>query len=324
MKVAARAVLLALFAGALIVAIGPAVVPPPNVSLPGGTPVASGEVSPAAGEAIFWGKGRCFTCHSVGDRGGERRCPNLGASDDQPAIGARAAARAEALRGARGADLTPTDYLVESLVNPTAYVVAGFKPEMPAVMKPPLALSSDEVRALVAYLQSLGGAVNVAAIRMPALLGPASAAVETWAPYLAGDPARGEQLFFDPKGVGCAACHRIGERGGRVGPELTHLGAIREQRQILESILDPSAQISNGFEGVEIETRDHESVVGTLAGEDETSVTLALASDTSRTIAKTEIVRRDTVRTSLMPGNFAELLRVTELHDLLAYLTAQR
>ncbi len=324
MTLAARVTSLALFAAGLIVVIGPAVVPPPAVSPAGGTPIASGEVSPAAGEAIFWGKGRCFTCHSVGDRGGERRCPNLGAADHQPPIGARAAARADALRAERGAAFSASDYLVESLVNPAAYVVNGYKPEMPAVMKPPLSLAADEVRALTAYLQSLGGTVELAAIRLPATARAVPDAADAWEPYLAGDATRGESLFFDMQRLGCATCHRIGERGGRVGPNLTHVGSVRGPRELLRSILEPSAEITNGFQGVELETADSESLTGTLVREDDTQITLALASGGERTIATSDVVRRSLAKLSLMPGNFAELLTVTDLHDLLAFLTAQR
>ena len=69
------------------------------------------EGTPEGGEAIFWGRGRCFTCHSVGDQGSAVRCPNLGQFGEKFAlpIGARAAERAKArslpLRSLRDRDL---------------------------------------------------------------------------------------------------------------------------------------------------------------------------------------------------------------------------
>ncbi len=324
MRLAARATWLALLAAGLIVAIGPAVVPPSTVAPPPDTMASTGRISAEAGESIFWGKGRCFTCHSVGERGGERRCPNLGAVDGQPPIGARATARAAALRTKRGGEFSASDYLVESLVNPTAYVVDDYKPEMPAVMKPPLSLAADEVRALTAYLQSLGGTVELAAIRLPSAAQAAAAAAQAWEPYLPGDATRGESIFFDDQRFGCATCHRIGERGGRVGPNLTHVGGVRAPRELVRSILEPSVEITNGFQGVEVETADSESLTGTLVHEDDAQITLALASGNERTIATGHIVVRSSAKLSLMPGNFAELLTVSDLHDLLAFLTAQR
>jgi hypothetical protein len=55
------------------------------------------DISPEGGEEIFWGKGRCYTCHSVGDRGSAVRCPNLGVFGQKfaLAIGARASERAK-------------------------------------------------------------------------------------------------------------------------------------------------------------------------------------------------------------------------------------
>ncbi|MFQ5631146.1 MAG: c-type cytochrome, partial [bacterium] len=116
-------------------------------------------VNPEAGEAIFWGKGKCHTCHSIGGRGSGIRCPNLGDSEFGSVIGIRAEERA-LKRAAQGAAMSSaTDYLVESLAEPGAHVVEGFKNEMPYVYLPPIALNPDEVKAVISYLQSQGGEV---------------------------------------------------------------------------------------------------------------------------------------------------------------------
>lgn len=318
MKLAVRALLLALFAGFLIWTIGPAVVPAPNAAP--SAPASAGEVTPAAGEALFWGKGRCFTCHSVGDRGGERRCPNLGAQSGLPAIGARAASRAADVTAKQGRALSPTGYLVESMVNPSVYVVDGFKPEMPAVMKAPLSLSADEVRAIVVYLQSLGGTVDATAIELPAGAGGG----EPWKPYLPGDAARGERLFFDPAGPGCATCHQVGERGGAIGPELTHVGGVRTGAELVESILEPSARIAAGYEVTELRTRDGATILGRVVAEDDTSLTVASGGDARHTVSRADIVTRTPRAESLMPAGFADRLTVSDLSDLLAYLSSLR
>lgn len=322
MKLAVRALLLAIFAGFLIWTIGPSVVPAPSAAP--SSPANGGELTPAAGEALFWGKGRCFTCHSVGDRGGERRCPNLGSQGELPAIGARAAARAADLTAKQGRALTPTGYLVESLLNPSAYVVDGFKPEMPAVMKAPLSLSADEVRAIVVYLQSLGGSVDAAAIELPTSASAAAAAAEPWKPDLPGDAARGEHLFFDPAGPGCATCHKVGERGGAIGPELTHVGGVRGGAELVESILEPSARIAAGYEITELRTRDGATILGRVIAEDDTSLTVASGADARQTMPKADIVARTPRAESLMPAGFASRLTVSDLSDLLTYLSSLR
>lgn len=324
MKLAVRALLLALFAGFLIWTIGPSVVPTPSALSTSITSPVGGEPTPAAGEALFWGKGRCFTCHSVGDRGGERRCPNLGAQDGLPAIGARAASRAADVTAKQGRTLTATSYLVESMLDPSAYVVDGFKPEMPAVMKAPLSLSADEVRAIVTYLQSLGGTADAAAIELPASVSATGAAAEPWKPYLPGDAVRGERLFFDPAGPGCAACHKVGEKGGELGPELTHVGGVRSGAELVESILEPSARIAAGFEVTELRTREGVTLLGRVVAEDESSVIVASAGDARQTIAKADVVARTPRVESLMPAGFATRLTVADLSDLLAYLSSLR
>lgn len=100
----------------------------------------------AAGKEIFEGKGLCTTCHTLG-KSGALRFPDLGG------IGARAASRR--------AGHSDVDYLAESIYDPNLYIVPGFNPGMPVINKPPIGLSDQEILAVIAYLQSLGGKVSV-------------------------------------------------------------------------------------------------------------------------------------------------------------------
>jgi mono/diheme cytochrome c family protein len=108
------------------------------------------EMSPdellAAGHRIMEGKGLCFTCHTVG-KSGALRFPDLAG------IGARA--------GSTIAGLSDVDYLAQSIYEPDRYIVPGFNPGMPAIHKPPIGLTDQEILAVIAYLQSLGGEVTV-------------------------------------------------------------------------------------------------------------------------------------------------------------------
>jgi len=74
-------------------------------------------ISPEAGESIFWGKGKCHTCHQIGVRGSAVRCPDL----ENIAEKAVEMAKERAEQGDTG--ITATDYIVESLVFPDKYVV---------------------------------------------------------------------------------------------------------------------------------------------------------------------------------------------------------
>ena len=103
------------------------------------------EISPEGGEAIYWGKGRCFTCHSVGGQGSAVRGPNHGQFGEKFPLpmGARAVgARQGTLRKDRQ-DFTAVDYIIESLASPGAYVVEGYKNEMAVVYAPPISLNLE-------------------------------------------------------------------------------------------------------------------------------------------------------------------------------------
>lgn len=285
--------------------------------------VVAGTITPEAGERIFWGKGKCSTCHAVGSRGNSIRGPNLGASGPlgMP-VGARAEERANERSRTTGKPYTATDYLVESLLDPSAHVVQGFKNEMPNPSLPPIRLSADELRATVAYLQSLGGTVDIAAITLPAgLLARAATPAEEWRPYLPGDPGKGERLFFDPESnAACGKCHKVGARGGDVGPDLTSVAGTRDPKFIVESILDPSKEIAAGYEPIVIITKAGEQVTGIIKKEDAAAIEVADSQGATRRVRKADIQQRVPQSTSLMPGNFKEILTIEEFHDILAFL----
>ena len=100
----------------------------------------------ALGQRIFDGKGLCNTCHTIGSSGA-LRFPDLAG------IATRAAERVP------GQDALT--YLAASIYEPNSYIVPGFNPGMPAIDKPPIALSDDEIKAVLAYLQTLGGEATI-------------------------------------------------------------------------------------------------------------------------------------------------------------------
>lgn len=286
--------------------------------------VVAGSIGPEAGETIFWGKGKCSTCHAVGSRGSSIRGPNQGESGPLGmAVGARAEERARERSRTTGKPYTATDYLVESLIDPGAYVVEGYKNEMPNPMRPPIKLGADEVKAVVAYLQSLGGTVDVAAIRLPASAqAPRTAGGgDEITPYLPGDAKKGEALFFNPdSNAACGKCHRVKERGGNVGPELTQVAGTRDLKFIIESILEPSKEIASGFEPILIITKEGRYVTGVIKKEDASAIELIDSQGRVSRVPKDRIQQRAPQKTSLMPENFREILTVEEFHDLLAFL----
>ena len=289
------------------------------------TAITAGNITPEAGEAVFWGKGKCYTCHAVGSRGNSIRGPNQGeAGPLAMAIGARAVERARERATATGKPHSATDYLVESLLDPGAYVVQGYKNEMPNPMRPPIRVTPLEVKAVVAYLQSLGGAVDMASIKLPAGVEAAAAAVaamEELKPYLPGDPKKGEELFFNPESdAACAKCHAVNGKGGAVGPELSHVAGTRDTRFIIESVLEPSKEIASGFEPILLITKEGQYLTGIVKREDGNAIEIVDNQGQTHKVAKARIQQKAPQKTSLMPENFKEILTVEDFHDLLAFL----
>ncbi len=195
--------------------------PPQELSLEGGN------VTPAqlvkAGEEIFKTKGTCEICHRIGQAG--TRAPDLAG------VGSRAATRKPGM--------TAKAYLIESLIQPAAFIVPGYPPIMPAVDKPPIGLNRSELWALTAFLESLGATVDVKLDDIPKTAGAAAggggAAAEVKIP---GDVKGGEQVF-QGKG-GCIACHKAGKIGASpVGPDLSQIAKIQTPDYIMKKILDP-------------------------------------------------------------------------------------
>ena len=196
--------------------------PPEELSLEGGN------VTPAqlvkAGEQIYMTKGTCEICHRIGQKG--TRAPDLAG------IGARA--------GKMKPGMSAKQYIIESLINPSAFIVEGYPPIMPAVDKPPIALNRSELWALTAFMESLGGTVDVTLNDIPATAGAAAAGGSAPAEVkLPGDPKAGEAVFAG-KGA-CIACHKAGKIGASpVGPDLSQIAKIQTPDYIMRKILDPA------------------------------------------------------------------------------------
>ncbi|MFQ5882210.1 MAG: c-type cytochrome [Candidatus Methylomirabilales bacterium] len=286
------------------------------------------EISPEAGREIFWSRGRCHTCHSVGTEGSAIRGPNLG--EPGPTgfpIASRAARRAEERSRQTGKPYTATDYLMESMVDPKAYLVEGYSGIMPIIYRPPIALSLDEIKAVASYLQSIGGEVDVTVINSSPFLEQVKVVAATPAPQgpallLEGDPEVGESLFFDPESpAGCAKCHTVGERGGKVGPELTTIAGAQPLQYVVESILNPSAVIVTGFESTLIITKEGRYIAGIVKREDDQVIEIADNQGQIQKVGKAEVKKRVPQKVSIMPENFGEILTVKDLHDLVAFLS---
>jgi mono/diheme cytochrome c family protein len=160
----------------------------------------------AIGQKIFFGKGQCALCHTIGTS--EGRCPDL--------------------KGV-GAKLT-RQFLYESLTEPQAYVYmdyqhAGrpkfFPAKMPYINKKPIGLNNNEILAVIAFLQNMSG--EEITIEPSEIEAPRDVAV------MSGEKAAGKRVFESL----CAKCHTIGGAKGNLVPALNKQSDTAIRRAIL-------------------------------------------------------------------------------------------
>ena len=134
-----------------------------------------------------------------------------------------------------------------------------------------------------------------------------------------GDPVRGHAVFAGNTGS-CTSCHAMAYVGGKIGPDLSHIGKIRTPRDLLEAIVRPSASFVRSYEPSVVVTADGRSFQGVIR--EETGGLLAIQT----TATTVERVPRDMVesiepgRVSIMPQGYDRLLSPQELADLVAFL----
>ena len=139
-----------------------------------------------------------------------------------------------------------------------------------------------------------------------------------------GDPAKGRALFFDLQGLACVKCHAVGAEGGKVGPDLTDVGAKYPKEELITAILQPSAKISSGYESVVVLTLDGAVINGILKAETDALVELEDGEGRRLTIKKEEIELVQRSEVSLMPSGLADGLTPRDFADLIEYLSGLR
>jgi putative heme-binding domain-containing protein len=178
--------------------------------------------------------------------------------------------------------------------------------------------------------QGLRGASipDLAAIvtRLTAGLPPADARVNELiaarrAAFLAAKPdlAQGRQAYQRV----CAACHRLGGAGVKIGPELDGIGQ-RGLERLLEDLLDPSRNVDQAFRSLQIITKAGQVVVGLKLREEGQVLILADPQGKEIRVPLADIDQQETTPLSPMPGNVNELLKPEEFHGLIEFLLQQR
>ena len=198
-------------------------------------------------------------------------------------------------RGYRGPDLT-----VVLGGMPDERLFQTIRKGVPGTEMPPSTAPDEDVLMIMAYLRDMnaGGPIEP----------------------VAGNVENGAKLFA----AQCASCHRVGTSGGRLGPDLSRVGAARSRTALVREIRTPSEWIPAGYETVTLVTGDGQKIRGVKKNEDVFSIQIM---DTRERIQGHQ---RSTLReviydpTSLMPVFGPERLNDAALGDLVAYLSTLR
>src|SRR5881394_1792052 len=181
---------------------------------------------------------------------------------------------------------------------------------VPGTAMPPHKLNTDEIWELVSYLRTLQQA-------------PAAAA---------GDAQRGEALFFGA--AGCASCHMVRGRGGRLGPELSTVGSARSRAYLVESIRQPAKRLTENrvfgdgvtlrYDTVTALTADGRTIVGVPMNEDTFTVQIMDTTERIHSLDKKSLKSIRHEDRSLMPTYDTSRLPDADLDHVVAYLQSLR
>ena len=235
-----------------------------------------------SGKTLVMNKKSCLGCHQLNDEGGKIG-PSLNRSSSN----------------------YKPEWLYAWISNPQNF--------RPGTRMPNLGLEPKEVRAITSFLVSF----------QPEEEDEKFATPEDWKQYLSseGDPKRGENIFYDSEGIAnCSKCHLVKGRGGAVGPDLSYVGTSRTREFILESILNPSAVITHGYQTVMILTTNRKFITGIKKNEDESGIDILNKEGKNLHIPRENIKKFKIQKISTMPGNFKDLLEIQDITDVLAYL----
>jgi quinoprotein glucose dehydrogenase len=140
----------------------------------------------------------------------------------------------------------------------------------------------------------------------------------------AGNAERGKTVFFDTAKAQCSKCHRIGDQGERIGPELTGVGSRFSRIHIVESILEPSRTVTPGYQTFAVALRDGRVLAGIKVSETEATLVLADNQGQKHILAKADIEEQRAQTQSTMPDGLTKQLTVDQFVDLLAFLVSQK
>lgn len=135
-----------------------------------------------------------------------------------------------------------------------------------------------------------------------------------------GDASRGERVYRRQQML-CQGCHAIGGVGGLIGPDMVSLGASAQVDYLIESLLNPTAKIKEGYHMTMVTTKDGQVFAGGVAQDGADELVLRDAGNNLHKIAKANIAKKEISPVSLMPPGLTASLREDEFLDLIRFLS---
>ena len=139
-----------------------------------------------------------------------------------------------------------------------------------------------------------------------------------------GNIENGRKLFFNAEKTQCIKCHQIGDKGERIGPELTGIGNRFSRIYLVESILEPSRTIASGFQTFAVTLKDGRTVIGVKVAETDETITFGDKDGKKHLLKKSDIEAQRPEKLSVMPEGLEKSLTVYEFVDLIAFLVSQK
>jgi putative heme-binding domain-containing protein len=154
----------------------------------------------------------------------------------------------------------------------------------------------------------------------PSNSGSTTRTVQTWAKLVQenGNAAKGERIYHSTK-MSCVQCHLIGGAGGKFGPDMSTLGASAPLDYIIESVLEPTAKVKEGYHGVNYTLTDGSSMTGIPFEENGSVIKIRVPGGMELEVAKAKIKSSEIIG-SLMPAGLVEALTEEEKINLFAFL----
>jgi len=139
-----------------------------------------------------------------------------------------------------------------------------------------------------------------------------------------GNAGRGRDSFMDKEKTGCIKCHRLGDEGGKIGPDLTGIGRRFSRIHLIESILEPGRTVAPSYSTLAVVLENGQIHSGIKVSE--TNLTLVLGDNKGKLheLAKSKIETTAKQATSTMPEGLEKKMTDREFLDLIAFLESQK